>query len=118
MDSIQQKKDRLSELLHKVKQQANLSGRQLAKRLGVSQTSAQSYLDAIVYPGAEVRAQIARAIGMTPVELEAYLDDVPVAPLQPLEQIKQDLRAMNRSDFQEVAEVMFERILNEMKCKP
>lgn len=116
MNAVQYKKDRLSELLHAYKRQNNLSGRQLAKRLGVSQTSAQSYLDGTVFPGIEIRAQIARAVNMTPVEMEAYLDDVPVQPIQSVEQVKQEIRAMSQADFQEIVAAVFERIQNDLKC--
>ena len=115
--SIDQKKGRLASLLRDYRVRSNLTGRALAKHIGLNPTSLFSYIDEISYPTPETRAKIARAIGMTPPELEAHLDDIPVQPLQPAEQIKQDIRALNQEDFLEVIQVVFDRLLHEMRSR-
>ncbi|MBE9178644.1 helix-turn-helix transcriptional regulator [Oculatella sp. LEGE 06141] len=97
-------------------QENNLSGRQLARRLGVSQPSALAYLDAVTYPSQETRESIAPVLNMTPVELESYLDDIPVQPQKLLDEVLQEIRAMGRDDFSEVARVVFDRLLDERKA--
>lgn len=116
MNRVQQSKnDRLAALLQEFREKNNLTGRKLAAKLGISQTSILGYLDGSVYPGVEIRSQIATAIGMTLAELDAYLEDMPLEPINPLSQTLQDIRAMSREDFLAVVEVVFERIEDDLK---
>lgn len=113
--STQEKKGRLSDLLREFRARHGLSSRALARRIGLNPTSLSAYLDGISYPSPDTREKIAKAIGMTPNELESYLDSVPIKPLQGVEQIKQDIKALNRAEFLEVAESVLERLLSDAK---
>jgi transcriptional regulator with XRE-family HTH domain len=114
MSSAEQKQ-KLADLLRDFRLKQNLSQRKLAARIGINPTSLTSYADGTSYPTPETRAKIAAAIGKTTPELEAYLNDVPVKPLAAMDQIKQDIRALSRAEFYEVAEVVAARMLEEMK---
>lgn len=115
--SLEQQKERLAKLLRDHRTRNNLTGRSFAKKLGLNPTSLLSYLDEVSYPSAETRQKIARAIGMTPPELEAYLNDIQIKPLQSVEQIKQDVRAMSQEEFLQVAEVVLQRLLDDSKAR-
>lgn len=109
----EQKRKRLADLLDDYRQRNNLTKRALARKLGLNTTSILSYLDCLTFPTLENRERIARALDMTPPELEAYLDDISLKPLRQLEQIKQDIRALDRRDFIEIAQVVCDRLLAE-----
>lgn len=111
--SFELQKQRLSELLREYRAQHNLTGRALAKRLGLNPTSLLNYVDQTAYPSTTTREKIAQVVGMTPLELEAYLNNFQVKPLRPVEQIKQDIRALGRDDFLEIAPVVLHRLLLE-----
>lgn len=113
--SLEPQKEKLAALLKDYRDRHNLSGRAFAKKLGLNPTSLMSYLEEMTYPSAETRQRIARGIGMTPQELEAYLNDIPIKPINLLEQTIQDIRAMRREEFLVVAEVVFRRLLDESK---
>jgi transcriptional regulator with XRE-family HTH domain len=114
MSSAEQKQ-KLADLLRDFRLKQNLSQRKLAARIGINPTSLTSYADGTSSPTPETRAKIAAAIGKTTPELEAYLNDVRVKPLAAMDQIKQDIRALSRAEFYEVAEVVAARMLEEMK---
>lgn len=110
---LQDKKERFAELLREYMRQENLTGRQLAMRLKLAQPTVLSYLDAISMPSEETRRKIAPILGLTVTELNAKLEGAPVSSEIPVEIIKQEIRAMSRADFAEVAQVVFDRLLIE-----
>lgn len=115
--SIDRQKERLAELLREYRQSHNLTGRALARHIKLNPASLASYMDQTSYPTPETRSKIARAINMTPAELEADLNRFAIEPLLGVEQIIQDVRALNRQDFLAVAAVVFERLLSDAKSE-
>jgi transcriptional regulator with XRE-family HTH domain len=93
----------------------NLSGRKLAQRLQLSQPTVLTYLDAVAFPTEETRRKIAAVLGMTSVELDAQLDDSAVDSQISLDLLKQEIRAMDHESFVEVVQVVFDRLMSQMK---
>lgn len=115
--SLEPQKSKLAALLRDYRDQHNLTGRALAKKLGLNPTSLMNYLDEVGYPGPETREKIARGLGLTPPELESYLNNFDLKPLQPLEQIKQDIRSLSPSEFLEVARTVFDRLERDLHAR-
>lgn len=107
--SQQLRKERLSKLLIEYCAKQNLSGNRLAKVLQVSQTSAQAYLDGVTFPGEDARQRIAELLGMTFEELKARLDNQPIATELSVEDICQEIRALNLENFLQVYRMVSER---------
>ena len=107
--SQQLRKERLSKLLIEYCAKHNLSGNRLAKVLQVSQTSAQAYLDGVTFPGEDIRRRIADLVGMTFEELKAKLDNQQIATELSVEDICQEIRAMDLADFLQVYQMVAAR---------
>lgn len=118
MADNQAKRDRLSELLREYMRRENLSGRKLAQRLKLSQPTVLAYLDGVTFPSEETRQRIAEVLGLTLTEFDARLEDSPVQPQLSLSLLKQEIRAMSREDFAQIARVVFDRLLSEMETSP
>lgn len=114
LDIGEQQKEELANLLREFKIVHNLSGRELARRIGMNPATVASWIDKTSYPTPESRHKIARALKMTPVELESRLVNIAVQSSAPLEQVKQEIRAMNRRDFQDVVATVFDRIQHDL----
>lgn len=112
---MEARKQRLRQLLLDFMQANNLSGRQLAKRMNISQTSVTQYLDSTAYPGAENRGAIAKVLGYTQEELDALLEGVALMPKNPVDSLIQDVRALHQEDFLRVAQVVWDRLLSEAR---
>lgn len=113
--SLEERRQRLSALLLRHMQEHNLSGRQLARRLGLSQTSVLSYIDGATYPGAESRAAIAAVLGYSPAELDAYLENVPLQPQKSVDEVLQEIRVMGQEDFERVAQAVWDRLMEGLR---
>lgn len=118
MADNQAKKDRLANLLREYMRQENLSGRKLAQRLKLSQPTVLAYLDGVTFPSEETRQRIAEVLGLTLAEVDARLEDSPVQPQITVSLLKQEIRALNREDFAQVAQVVFDRLLAELETSP
>lgn len=114
---MQERKERLRKLLLDFMESNNLSGRQLARHLKISPTSVTGYLDGTTYPSAESRKAIAVALGRTPAELDAYLEDVPLIPENSADALIQDIRALNWEDFLRVVQAVWERLMDEVRIR-
>jgi len=113
----QEKKERLAALLNAYLAAENISSRELARRLKLNPTSISSYLQAVSLPSEKTRETIARLLKMTPRELEAELNAVALQPEREVEQLKRDIRLLEHREFLEVAEVVIERLLSEMRSQ-
>jgi transcriptional regulator with XRE-family HTH domain len=114
MSNRLEKRQRLAELLKRLISDKNWSERELARQLGISPTSVQAYVDGVTYPGEENRANIARLLGMTREELDAELEAKPVRRRNTVEEVSQEIRAMNRDEFAQIARVVFDRTASEL----
>lgn len=111
--SRQSQKENLSKLLIKHCQDKNLSGNQLAAKLGVSQPSAQAYLDGRTYPSEDTRKRIAKELGITPRELQAKIDGSVIDRDLSADDLAQEIRSLPDSEFYaKIAPVVFDRILS------
>jgi transcriptional regulator with XRE-family HTH domain len=114
MSNRLEKRQRLADLLKRLISDKNWSERELARQLGISPTSVQAYVDGVTYPGEENRANIARLLGMTREELDAELEAKPVRRRNTVEEVSQEIRAMNRDEFAQIARVVFDRTASEL----
>jgi len=114
----QEQKDRLAAILLAYCKANNLSGNQLGRLIGVSQTSAQAYLDARTYPSEETRKTIAKVLGVTYQELQAEIDGVKIQAERSADEVVQDIRTLPRSEFYaKIAPAVFEIILSDHQSR-
>lgn len=106
----QAKRQRLSELLISLMESKNWSTNELAKNLDVATPTARTYVQATGYPGEQNRKKIARLLGITFEELQAALDDEPLAKKQnSVEFACQLARSLPLKDFVQLAQVVNDR---------
>lgn len=112
---IEERREKLASLLIDFAEREGLSGHQLAKRIGVSQPSARAYLDGVTYPSEESRRKIAKGMGLTFEEFQSKIDGTPVQRQRSTDEVCKEIRIMSDEDFAEVAAVVFERSLAQLK---
>jgi transcriptional regulator with XRE-family HTH domain len=88
----------------------NMSQAALARYLRVSQPSVGAWLSQMTYPDRDSLEKIARGLGKTYEELEAYLENKPLLPRRSVDSVMQEIRVMPREDFLQVVQVVFDRV--------
>lgn len=103
MDS---KSDRLVDLVRELR--GDLSQRQLAKKLGVSDSSVHFWEAGTAWPGTQNLKKLAKMKGWTLDELQAYLEgEVPRRSLS-VQQLLAEVRSLPFSEAAQVAKVALE----------
>jgi len=101
-------KQRLSKLLREL--QGDLSLRTFARKIHINYASVSAYIHGDSYPESKNLEKIATAKGWTLEELEAHLEDRPLEPVKPVEEVLRDVRVMSPEDATKVAEAALHRI--------
>lgn len=104
----EQQKQRLSTLLREM--QGELSLRAFARKIEINYGSLNAYLFGDSFPETRNLEKIATAKGWSREELEAYLENRPLKPRSPVEDVLRDVRVMSPQDATKVAEAALHRI--------
>lgn len=100
------KSDRLVNLVRELR--GDLSQRQFAKKLGVSDSSVYFWEAGTAWPGTQNLKKLAKIKGWTLDELQTYLEgEVPVRTLS-VQQLLAEVRALTFSEAAQVAKVALE----------
>jgi hypothetical protein len=104
-------KERLARLLIEMQESLSLSNRAFGEFIGADYMSIQSYIKKTATPGKGNLIKIAKARGWTLEELEAHIEDRPVSQKYRLEEILQEVRALDPVQAAEVAKVAMNRAM-------
>jgi transcriptional regulator with XRE-family HTH domain len=92
-----------------------ISGRRLAKLLGVNPGSANAYLDGVTFPKEETRKKIAKLLGLTYEALQAKIEDRELEQKLSVEEVCQEIQMLEDEDFCKVVDAVADEVARRLK---
>jgi transcriptional regulator with XRE-family HTH domain len=111
-----EKAQKLGKILRTLLHDRDWSALGAAKRAGINPSTFNGYVNGIVFPvSKENQALLAQLLGISLKEFDKMFELATAVPTRPVDELCQDIRLLNAEDFAIVAEVVFNRVVAELK---